>query len=276
LRLGLAQPFARVGDAEEVKVADAVATIAAAGNRGVDLLLFPEAYPGPIRADSDFDATEPISTAARTARCAVCWSRIELGEDGRHRTVAYIHDSSGDEVLRYERSHPATGDVHTVLSGVSMAPGDCLGIGDLDGLSVGVLFCSELWIPEISRVLALEGAEVILAPAGGAFHRVAPNWQLIARARAIENQLHVGLTQSLFGHERGSALVAGPERILASGETAGLIVADLELERARWLRARDDSMQEPKEFDSLPGLLRARRPELYGALVEPQRDAYDY
>ncbi len=35
-------------------------------------------------------------------------------------------------------------------------------------------------------------------------------------------------------------------------------------------------MQEPKEFDSLPGLLRARRPELYGALVEPRRDAYDY
>jgi predicted amidohydrolase len=39
---------------------------------------------------------------------------------------------------------------------------------------------------------------------------VAANWQLMARARAIENELYVGLTQQLFGDESGSAMVAGP------------------------------------------------------------------
>ena len=56
----------------------------------------------------------------------------------------------------------------------------------------------------------------------------------------------------------------------------GLLVVDLDLERSRWLRARDDSMQEPKEFDALPGLLRARRPELYGELGLPVSGLYDY
>ena len=35
-------------------------------------------------------------------------------------------------------------------------------------------------------------------------------------------------------------------------------------------------MAEPKPFTSIPGLLRARRPELYADLVAPQHDAFDY
>jgi predicted amidohydrolase len=276
LRIAVAQPPARDGEDELVKVDDAVATIAAAGRDGVELLAFPEAYPGPIRAGTGHDAMAAIAAAAAAARCAVCWSRIERGEDGLHRTVAYLHDRCGSVALRYERSHPATGDVHQVLSGVPMAPGEGLALADLGGLRIGILICSELWIPEIARSLAVRGAEVLLAPAGGAFPRVAPNWQLIARARAIENQCHLGLTQALFGNERGAALIAGPETLLAASEEPGLIVADADLERARWLRSADDSMREPKPFDSLPGLLRARRPELYEALSEPGGDLYDY
>jgi len=279
LRLAVVQPDAREGEDEGVKIEAAVEAIAAAGDRGVELLAFPEAYPGPIRAGGTGDAEPAIAAAAAAARCAVCWSRIEPGEDGRYRTVAYVHDRDGSTVLRYVRSHPATGDVHPVLSGVPMAPGPGLGlaeIGGLGGLRVGILICSELWIPEIARALAVQGTEVLLAPAGGAFHRVAPNWQLIARARAIENHCHLGLTQALFGDERGAALIAGPESVLAASEEPGLIVADADLERARWLRATDDSMQEPKPFDSLPGLIRARRPGLYGALTEPREGLYDY
>lgn len=276
LRLAVAQPAVDPGEPEEAKVESAIAAIAAAGERGAGLLLFPEAYPGPIRADSEYDAEPGIARAARAARCAVCWSRIERGPDGLHRTVAYLHDARGRLVHVYERSHPATGDVHSVLSGAPMAPGPVLGLAELGGIKVGVLICSELWLPEIARSLAIGGAEVVLAPAGGGLRRVAPNWRLIARARAIENQCHLGLTQAIFGDERGSALIAGPETVLAATEKAGVIVADCDLERARWLRSADDSMQEPKPFDSLPGLLRARRPELYQHLAEPAAGLYDY
>lgn len=215
LRIAVAQPRARDGEDERVKMDDAVATIAEAGRRGVELLTFPEAYPGPIRAGGEHDAMPAVSAAAAEAGCAVCWSRIERGEDELHRTVAYLHDGDGSVVLRYERSHPATGDVHPVLSGVPMAPGAELALAELAGIRVGVLICSELWIPEIARSLA-------------------------------------------------------------ASEEPGLVVADADLERARWLRATDDSMEEPKPFDSLPGLIRARRPDLYGALTEPRDGLYDY
>ena len=141
---------------------------------------------------------------------------------------------------------------------------------------MGIVICSELWLPEVARGLAVAGAEVLLAPAGGGFGRVAANWRLIARARAIENECYVGMTQALFDQEGGAALIAGPEAVLAESGRPGLVIADCDLERARWLRAHDDSMAVPKPFASLPGLLRARRPEMYGALTEPCAGLYDY
>jgi predicted amidohydrolase len=276
LRLAVIQPRLGAG-AEEAKVERALQLFEQAAAEGARLALFPEGYPGPLRAESDYDALPAMAEAAQRLGCGVCWSRIERAEDGRHCKVAYLHDGGGEVCLRYERAHPATGDVHPILSGVAVYPGDQLGLAEVDGLSVGVLICSEMWIPEVARVLAVRGAEVLLAPAGGGFHAVARNWRLIARARAIENECHVALTQHLFGEEEeGSALIAGPEETEARLEEEGFAVAEVDLARARWLRATDDSMREPKPFSALPGLLRARRPELYGELSEPHPGLYDY
>ncbi|MDQ7993409.1 MAG: hypothetical protein REI45_12130 [Propionicimonas sp.] len=49
-----------------------------------------------------------------------------------------------------------------------------------------------------------------------------------------------------------------------------------DLARDRRWREGDDELSERKPFDSIPGLLRARRPALYGALVVPRADDFDY
>jgi predicted amidohydrolase len=275
LRLAVVQPRVIEGAPESDRVAEAVRYIAEAAETGAQLVLFPEGYPGPLRIDSTYDAAGPIAEACRERGVAACWSRVEAVE-GSWRKVAHITGADGTELLRYERLHPATGDVHPTLSGTHLSPGGRLGSAEVAGVRVGVLICSELWVPEVARSLAVEGAELILGPAGGGFHRVAPNWQLITRARAIENQCYVAMTQHLFGDEEGAALIAGPEQIEGSLTEAGLFTADLDLNRVRWLRETDDSMEEPKQFDSLPGLLRMRRPEMYAELTRERDGLYDY
>lgn len=274
-KLAVAQPEA-ASEVEEPKVEAAAAMVAEAGRNGADLILFPEAYPGPIRFDSDFDAAPRLSEAARDASCAVAWGRVERADDGYYRTMLYIHGADGEQILRYERAHPATGDVHPVLNGQPMFPGPKLGLAEVDGVKVGIAICSELWVTEACRTLAIMGAEIILGPAGGGFFQVAENWQILARARAIENECYVALTQQMFPGERGSALIAGPEGLVSSSEEIGVQYGDLDLERLRWLRAADDSMQKPKPFNALPGVIRARRPELYGLLTDGSGDLYDY
>jgi 5-aminopentanamidase len=262
-----------VGD----QVHRAVAALHEAARWGAELLLFPEGYPGPLRVGEDYDPAVPLAEAAATTGCAVCWSRIEADRDGRFHLVVYMIGSDGRQLGRYLRAHPATGDVHQTLSGTAIAPGPALAdLIEVAGVPVGLLVCSELWLPEAARVLAIRGAELLLAPAGGAFGPLARNWQAIARARAIENQCYLALTQGLFGEEPGLAMIAGPEDDVAALAGEGVLVAQLDLQRARWLRTTDDSMAEPKPFRSLPGLLRARRPGLYAELTDPADGLYDY
>lgn len=257
-------------------MARATELVARAADLGAELVLFPEGYPGPgLRDPKDtYEAAGSMASAAARHGVAVCWSRMELCDDGHYRLVVYVVDREGHQLLRYPRAHPAT--VPPDQTEVWVAPGDDLGSFSLDGVEFGVIVCSELWVPEPTRVLALRGAEVILSPAGGGFTSLTDNWQTIVRARAIENLAFVAMTNNVWRDEVGAAMVAGPEGVVAQSGFEEVFVANLNLERVRWLRSHDDSLEEPKPFASIPGLPRFRRPELYGDLATPTDDTYDF
>ena len=274
LTVAVCQPRTAPAERRSDNVPRAVRLIARGAELGADLVVFPEHSPGPFFPTEEYDAGPALIAAAAEHQVAVCWSRVERCPDGRVRLAVYVHAPDGSCLIRYERTHPAT--LPASDTGEAIAPGESLGSFDYLGVRFGIVVCSELWIPETARCLALAGAEVLLSPAGGHFTSLTANWQVIARARAIENHCHVVLTNNLYGAESGAALVAGPEHVLAAGGRAEVFVARLDLARARWLRDRDDDLAEPKPFDSIPGLLRARRPALYGALIEPHADDFDY
>lgn len=274
--MGLAQPRVVTEPDPEANVARATDLVARAAADGAHLVVFPEGYPGPVlrRPKAAYDAAERMAEAAATNEVAVCWSRMEHCDDGHYRLVVYVVDESGSQVLRYPRAHPAT--IPPEETEVWVAPGNDLGWFRVRGVPMGVVVCSELWIPEPTRAHAVGGAEVILSPAGGGFTTLTSNWQIIARARAIENLCYVALTNNIWDDEVGAAMVAGPEHVVAASGSEELVMATLDLARVRWLRSRDDSLVEPKPFWSIPGLVRARRPELYEDLVKPAPDLYDF
>ena len=257
-------------------MARATNLVARAADLGAELVLFPEGYPGPVlrRPKDSYDAEGRMASAAAATGIAVCWSRMELCDDGQYRLVVYVVDGEGHQLLRYPRAHPAT--IPPEQTQVWVAPGEELGSFRLEGVEFGVIVCSEIWVPEPTRVLALRGAEVILSPAGGGFTTLTENWQTIVRARAIENLAYVAMTNNIWRDEVGAAMVAGPEGVVAQSGFEEVFVANLDLERVRWLRSHDDSIEEPKRFASIPGLLRFRRPELYEDLVKPTDDIYDF
>lgn len=72
------------------------------------------------------------------------------------------------------------------------------------------------------------------------------------------------------------ALIAGPEKMLGKLDGEGMLVADFDIDRVRWLRAQDESVALPKPYKVVPGLLRYRRPELYGKLVDTNVEKLDF
>ncbi len=133
--------------------------------------------------------------------------------------------------------------------------------------NLGLLVCSEIFIPELSRILALKGADMIFAPVGGMIYELTASWKTLAWARAIENHVYTIVNQNLYGMEEGVAQISGPEGVLAELRDEGVIVADLDMQRLVWLRNHEESLNLPKAYKTIPGLMAWRRPELYKALI---------
>jgi len=104
-----------------------------------------------------------------------------------------------------------------------------------DGVEVGMSICYDLRFPELYRRLATEGAEVLVVPSAFTFPTGAAHWEVLCRARAIENQCYLLAANqtgaSPHGHrDYGSSMIVDPwGTVLARlGDEDGVAVAELD------------------------------------------------
>src|SRR5262249_37584774 len=135
---------------------------------------------------------------------------------------------------------------------------------------LGLLICSEVYGPELARILALKGAEIVFLPAGlmGSTTSLTDTWRTLIWARAIENLMYTAVCSTVVSEgELGLAMICGPEQILLETRDEGVHVADIDLDRIRWLREEQDRLvDEPEPWRTKPGVLRDwRRQEVFDA-----------
>jgi predicted amidohydrolase len=119
-----------------------------------------------------------------------------------------------------------------------------------DGVGLGLTICYDLRFPELYRILALRGARVVTVPAN--FTRVtgAAHWEVLLRARAIENQVFVvapgqGRGPGAEGDSYGNSMIIDPwGEVLAraGGEGETFVAANLELARQDEIREKLPSL----------------------------------
>jgi deaminated glutathione amidase len=125
------------------------------------------------------------------------------------------------------------------------------------GVELGLSICYDLRFPELYRILAVRGALIVALPAAFTLATTRDHWQTLVRARAIENQAFV-IAANQVGehpggqHSGGRSMIVDPWGVVLAQapDGQGHILADLDLERQREIRAR------------LPSLAN-RRPEAY-------------
>jgi deaminated glutathione amidase len=165
---------------------------------------------------------------------------IHVGPDGELKAVyRKIHmfdvEVGGVEYRESEHSEPAD---EIVLS-------DTAG-----GTKLGLTVCYDLRFPELYRILALRGARVVTVPAN--FTRVtgAAHWEVLLRARAIEDQVFViapgqGRGPGPEGDSYGNSMIVDPwGEVLAraGGEGEAFVAADLDLARQDQIREKLPSL----------------------------------
>jgi predicted amidohydrolase len=182
-------------------------------------------------------------------------------------------------VVKYRRTHPNGPWIYTGGKAweFQYVAGNEFPVFDTVHGKVGLAMCSEVYMPEVSRALALRGAEIIFMPAGKDKNALWATWRTLIWARAIENLAIVVTTQNLFHHgERGLAMVAAPEEILYESTAAGRAIVDVSLDRVRALRAGRDGVESSENFAAKQGVLSSQwqRPELHDLIYpKPLREA---
>ena len=136
--------------------------------------------PGPV--------TEPVQEVARRLGVHVVIGTYERGEDRGVVYNASVHIDRGGEVAGvYRKTHPFCTEMRS--RGGWVTPGDEVCVVETDLGRIGQIICFDGDYPELSRITAVRGAEVIVRPS--ALLRSADIWELTNRARAYDNHVYL-------------------------------------------------------------------------------------
>ncbi len=270
MRVGVAQLDPKLGEKKR-NLETCLSRLDEAAAAGAELVVFPEcALPGylfesaeealPFAEEIPGPSTDALADACRGLGTHVVCGLLERDGDGL-RNAAVLVGPDG-LVGTYRKTHLPFLGVDRFA-----APGDELNVYDTPIGRIGLEICYDLRFPEVTRTLALKGADIVAHPTN---FPVAARVQteLITVARAAENRIYL-LTANRVGKERwaefcGWSQIVDPygRRLAEADETReALLVADVEVEKAR-----DKDYVIPGDYELY--LFGDRRPELYGAVVE--------
>jgi len=207
VRLGLVQWKMRLYNSLEELFQQAEYFIDSISNYKADFVVFPEYFNGPLLAEfntmSESDAMRAVAQYTHEIRnkfseFAVMYNvniiagSMPLYENNVLKNVGYVCHRNG-KVEMYEKLH-VTPDEEKFWG---LKGGNTLQTFDTDSGKIGVLICYDVEFPELPRLLADEGMQILFVPyltdTQNAYLRV----RLCAQARAIENECFVAITGSV-------------------------------------------------------------------------------
>jgi predicted amidohydrolase len=243
-------------------ITQAIALIERAAEAGATLVALPEVwtYLGDMAGVPD--AAEPIpgptierlAERARRHRIYLHAGSIqELSRDGsRLSNTTVVLDPDGEIIGKYRKLHMfdvVLDGVATYQESATITPGDEIVLVTIDGVTVGLSICYDLRFPELFRILALRGAEVIVLPAAFTMTTGKDHWEILIRARAIENGVFMVAPAQVGQHPPGNwcygrSMIVDPwGTVLATAPDVETVVrADLELARLRQVRRQIPSL----------------------------------
>jgi predicted amidohydrolase len=253
--------------AENQSTADAL--VHDAVSAGADLVALPELWschgldevyrenaepiPGPT--------TDFLGDLARELGVYVLGGSILEGEPGAQRlsNTSTFFDPSGDMTAVYRKIHLFDVKVSDkeYLESANIAPGKDIVTAKAGPATLGLSVCYDIRFPELYRLLALRGAEILGVPAAFTLQTGKDHWEVLLRARAVENQAFV-VAPAQWGRKAdgrwtyGRSMIVDPWGIVLATcpDRDGFALATLDLDYLDRFRT---------EFPALAN----RRPEAY-------------
>jgi len=228
----------------------------AAAADGAQLVVLPEKWSALGRGEALLAGAQPLDGPAIT------WARAVARELGIDLVAGSISERvEGDERLRNTSVHVGPhGEIRAtyrkvhlfdvVVDGTVYRESEHEQHGDelvvsatAGGVELGLSICYDLRFPELYRILAVDGARIFSVPAAFTVPTTRDHWEILLRARAIEDQAFVVAANQIGEHEvglrsGGRSMIVDPWGLVLAlaPDSEGHIVADLDLEAQARIR----------------------------------------
>ena len=231
----------------EENMATAQRLIGQAAGEGVQLVLLPEYWPvmGMHEADklalAETDDSGPMqdfmAACAQQRRVWLVGGTLPMasGESGKVRNTTLVFDPNGKCVSRYDKIHlfSFTGEAEAYDEARTIVAGTQVTSFDAPFGRVGLSVCYDLRFPELYR--AMGEVSLVVVPAAFTYTTGRAHWEVLLRARAIENQCYVLAAAQGGTHQNGRRTWGHSMLIDAWGEIKavcpegeGLAVGDID------------------------------------------------
>lgn len=242
----------------------------AAAKAGAELVVLPEKWPALGTPEQTIAAAEPLDGPVATwARDIARELEIDLvagsftehvpGDDRERNTSLHV-GPDGAVRATYRKIHMFDVEVggRVYKESAHEAPGEAIVTSQTaGGAMLGLSICYDVRFPELYRILAVKGAEIVVVPAAFTFATTRDHWEILLRARAIEGQAFVVAANQIGEHapgirSGGRSMIVDPWGVVlaTAPDSETFVVADLDLERQAEIRR------------TLPSLAN-RRPQAY-------------
>jgi predicted amidohydrolase len=225
--------------------------VARAAATGADLVVLPEKWNAIGGLETLHRAAEPLdggesmqalSAWARRHGITIVGGSITERREGREKlsNTSPVLGPDGELIAAYRKIHLFDVDVggHVYRESAGEEPGDEAVVARAEDWGVGLSVCYDVRFPELYRILALEGAELLTVPAHFTLFTGKDHWHVLLRARAIENQCYVAaaaqIGETIAGKPSyGRSLIADPWGLVVAQAPDEETVISAEIERSR-------------------------------------------
>ncbi|KAL2314402.1 Hydrolase C26A3.11 [Schizosaccharomyces pombe] len=245
-RIGLVQ-LANTKDKSENLQLARLKVLEAAKN-GSNVIVLPEIFNSPYGTGYFNQYAEPIeesspsyqalSSMAKDTKTYLFGGSIPERKDGKLYNTAMVFDPSGKLIAVHRKIHLFDIDIPGGVSfreSDSLSPGDAMTMVDTEYGKFGLGICYDIRFPELAMIAARNGCSVMIYP--GAFNlSTGPlHWELLARARAVDNEMFVACCapardMNADYHSWGHSTVVDPfgKVIATTDEKPSIVYADID------------------------------------------------
>ncbi len=213
-----------------------------------------------LRSEHDDVIVRRASELAATLRIHLHVGSTAIGlGDGKIANRGFLFGPDGSKICHYDKIHMFDVDLdngESFRESAAYSPGDTAKMAGLPFGKLGFAICYDVRFPDLFRRQAMAGAEIMSVPAAFTRQTGEAHWEILLRARAIENGMFVIAAAQGGVHEDGRAthghsMIIDPwGKILgeAGGEGEAIVLAEIDPAQVASTRAKIPNLKNGRAF----------------------------